>query len=165
MTCEIEQLDDVVSIYPLIGLAYKVPFYIPMSSINLGSIGITDLEAFLAEVSRFSTLDGPWAARNVLIDEKPTIKSAAEASITGYTYKVTMSWKVISNQGTAKSWLEDMKRKAHDFIIETGAGNFFLIRSAEEAYECLTEENLSDAYTITANVGLKNLDGLLPIIV
>lgn len=161
-TC-LESYVDIVAVWPFgkDEINYSVPFNVRKRFITPAEMGAESLSALIDGRSSYSVGEDYSDATTVELEErKSTLKSTGKTSAAGRAYDVVLT--LIINEKSTKSanLMDDLEGARHDFIVQLADGENLLIRSAENAYRCVAEEDFKESYQQKITITLENYNGI-----
>ena len=167
VTCR-ESFQDIVAVWPLAEgtIQYKVPFNVRIRSVTPQDLGVTDMADLTKNRPYYSIGENYEDGDCIELEErKSVLKSATKYSSAGRSFDVSLLLIINEKSTTSVSMMDTLESTRHDFIVQCADGEMLLVRSAEMAYKCVTEEEFYETYQQKITITMENYNGIQRVIV
>lgn len=158
-----ESFFDIVAVWPLAAgsISYTVPFNVRSRTITPAELGATDMETFLKDEKHYSVGENYDESDVVEIEErKCSVKSTTKYTSAGRAFDVSLVLIISEKSTLSVQMMDEIEASAHDFIIQCVDGELLLVRSADNAYKCVAEEEVAEGYQQKLTLTLENYNGI-----
>lgn len=166
MNCK-ETFSDIVAAwaFPAGAISYTIPFNVRKRIYTLSDLGWTDT-SILNGMPHYSVGEDYAGAGVVeLAEQESILRSTTVQTAAGRAHDVSLSLIINENSEKAKELGEQLERERHDFIVQIADGSYLLVRTADNAYQCQTDEEFAIDYRLKHTINIQNLNGIIRLVI
>lgn len=158
-----ETFDDIVMVWPFAEgeINYKIPFNVRSRTIAVSDMGAETLSDLCKGKPYYSIGENYEEADCVeLAERKCSLKATSKHISSGRAFDVSLVLIINEKSVVSATMMDQLESSRHDFIVQCADGSHLLVRSANMAYKCVSEEEFAESYQQKLTFTLENYNGI-----
>ena len=162
MNCK-ETFSDIVAVWPFPAgkIDYDIPFNVRRRSMSKSALSLTD-DSFLNTMVHYSVSESYCSGSVIELEEnESTLRFTTKQGVGGRYHEVSLSLIISEESELSERMTEQLESVRHDFIIKDAEGTLLLVRTTDDAYECVSDVERTPEYRLRHNIKIDNYNGII----